>query len=244
MSTRKSDQDAPQPLGWREVALWAVLFYLSTLAVYVALGIGFASRSSIASFASMVLGCLLIGIVGTVAVVYGRRPWPIIPVFLACGFVFVAVVMSAPWYLSAHGKRVTATVTSVSCHSVKGGGVACTLGLRGPDGTTLDDLTTGRHKVGDTVDVVYDPVGLFAQHTRDDVDSVNPTLVKSLLGASAGLLAVLVAVVAVDGERTRIQGRDPIAGTKFDPRTAQRQRQQRQRQRQQRQQLRQHGRRR
>lgn len=200
------------------MTVWAVALFLGCLVLFAVFGIGFASRFGVAQIASLVLGCLAGGIASSVAIVWSRRVWPLFPVFLACGFWMVSVIIGTRAYLAAHGAQVTATVDSVECRPAKGGGKACTAQLRRPDGSEIGYSVSvdSRTKQGQTEQVIEDPVGIIALHLQADVDSVDSGLALTLLWTSAGLLALMTAASAMTGERHRTQGKDRIAGSRFD----------------------------
>ncbi|MEV7228709.1 hypothetical protein AB0M79_17045 [Polymorphospora sp. NPDC051019] len=115
-----------------------------------------------------------------------------------------AFAVPAEWHMRAVGNPVTATVGDATCHyNARTGRCLYSYTLTGPDGTTLPGKLqeTGEYPPGSSLEVITDPLGVFAPRLAVDLETTWVFEVAALV-AFAGFAGAIV-VAAVLGERRR-----------------------------------------
>jgi hypothetical protein len=202
-------------VGWgRAVLRVAVVFLVATVA-FLAAALSFARGGGAWWTTGVLIGVFaVVGLCAAAVAVAGRR-WPFVPALLASLVLLIAFPnVFAQWYLRSDGEQTVTTVVGRSCDRTKHGCVYH-YRLRRFDGSLISRPFSppggADHHVGERVDVVEDPRGLFGPRRAEDVTESDDTDLLVVWWSFGSLVATFV--VGTVTRQTRRQTAAGKAGT-------------------------------
>jgi hypothetical protein len=196
-------------VGWGWAALRPAVVLVAAAVMYLVACLALARGGALWWAVGAVVGVAAIIVLSFAAVAVGEHGWAVAPVLLAgLALLIAAPGMVTQAYLRSYGERVMTTVVERTCANTRSGCVYH-YRLQRPDGSliarTLSPPGGDDQEVGDRVEVVEDPNGLFGPRRVEDFHDTDDLV--SLW--SAGVIVATFAIATVTGEFRRRVLADP-----------------------------------